>query len=918
MRNGEQIRTALTQFVARWHTYAGTERSEAQTFLNELFECYGRNRKDAGAVFEDAHASTGIMDLHLPGMLIVEMKAPKESTRLDQHRKQALDYWHNSADVATSRPAPQFVVLSSFHRFEIWEPGKYPNAPLLTFSLEELPDRYESLMVLAGDEPLFHTGSSKELTKAAAISVAKVYLDLRERQAAPPESIQRFILQMVWLFFAEDFGMVEGRPTEHTLRFLTQHGDFWSSYLMLGGLFTSLNDSDEYGRHGVLKGTQYVNGDLFAQPALVHLTTGEAAALLAIADYNWRQVDPTIFGSLIEGFLSNDRGVLGAHYTHEIDILKIVRPTIVTPWRARIDAVTTPDEGVALLEELCRFRVLDPACGCGNFLYVAYRELRHLEHTLKERVTELAKSSGLPVPTGLPYFPLVNMQGIDVVPMATAVARVTLWMGHRQMIERYGPAEPPLPLVSLRSISTADALRAPWPETDCIVGNPPFLGSQFLREAHGDDYLKWLGKTFGVGIKDFCVYWFRRTQDHLKPGQRAGLVGTNSISQNRARSASLDYVVDQGGVITDAVSSQLWPGEAKVHVSLVNWVKSPAAPPTEFTLDKEPVTGITTELKGPEASTSKAVLLTPNKGRCFQGPIPLGDGFIITADEADALIRRTEANYREVVRPYLIGEDVADDPAQAPRRWIIDFAQRPLEAAMEFPAALAIVREEVKPKRETNSRKARRDRWWLFGEQAIGMRTALAGLPRYIAAGRVGKRLLLTWCEPWTCPSDLVYVFAFDDDYSMGVLSSFTHSAWARAQSSTLEDRLRYTPTSAFLPFPWPYPVTDEQRGRVAEASRRMIARRQEICAEEQFGLTRLYNLVDEGAYADLKNLHRELDEAVAACYGWPKSIAQDKDEIARRLFALNAEIAAGQRPYAPFAGRDGGSTAQQLGLPVG
>ncbi|TNH25095.1 class I SAM-dependent DNA methyltransferase [Micromonospora orduensis] len=916
MRSGEQIRSALVKFVGRWQTYAGTERSEAQTFLNELFECYGRNRKDAGALFEDAHSSTGIMDLHLPGLLIVEMKAPKETTRLDQHRKQALDYWHNSADVSVGRPAPQFVVLCSFHRFEIWEPGQYPNAPLMAFDLTELPDRYESLMVLAGDEPVFHH-SNRELTKAAAISVARIYQDLLDREAAPPESIQRFILQMVWLFFAEDYGMVEGRPTEQTLQFLTKHGDTWSSYLMLGGLFTSLNDPNDHGRQGVLKGTQYVNGDLFNQPALVHLTTDEARELLRIAEYNWKQVDPTIFGSLIEGFLSSDRGVLGAHYTHEIDILKIVRPTIVKPWRARIDAVTTPDEGIVLLEELSRFRVLDPACGCGNFLYVAYRELRHLEYTLKARITELAKSSGLPVPTGLPYFPLANMQGIDIVPMATAVARVTLWMGHRQMIEKYGAAEPPLPLVSLGSIRTQDALRAAWPETDCIVGNPPFLGSQYMREAHGDDYLKWLSNTFGVGIKDFCVYWFRRAHQHLKPGQRAGLVGTNSISQNRARSASLEYVTANGGVITEAVSSQTWPGEAKVHVSLVNWVKSPSEPPTEFILDNEPVSGITAELKVPGFSTAEALPLLANKGRCFQGPIPVGDGFIITEQEASRLLAAKEATYRDVVRPYLVGDDIADEPTQRPRRWVIDFAQRPLEAAMKYPAALQIVRERVKPLRDGNSRKSRREKWWLFGEQAVGMRAALAGLPRYIAAGRVGKRLLLTWCDPWTCPSDLVYVFAFDDDYSMGMLSSSAHSAWAWSQSSTFKRDIRYTPTSAFLPFPWPYPVTDEQRERVAEASRRMIARRQEICAEQQFGLTRLYNLADEGAYTDLSKLHRELDEAVAACYGWPKAMAQDKDEIAQRLLSLNAEIAVGQRSYDPFAARDGKAVAQQLGLPM-
>ncbi len=185
------------------------------------------------------------------------------------------------------------------------------------------------------------------------------------------------------------------------------------------------------------------------------------------------------------------------------------------------------------------------------------------------------------------------------------------------------------------------------------------------------------------------------------------------------------------------------------------------------------------------------------------------------------------------------------------------------------------------------------------------MRKALDWHHRYIATNRVGKRLLCCWAEPWTCPSDKALVFAFDDDYAMGVLTSWAHLAWAWARSSTLKADLNYTPTTAFETFPWPHPATDEQRERVAEASRQVIARRQEICAKEGFGLTRLYNLVDEGAYTDLAKLHRELDEAVAATYGWPKSIAQDGDEIVRRLLALNREIAAGERDYAPFATLD-------------
>jgi hypothetical protein len=181
------------------------------------------------------------------------------------------------------------------------------------------------------------------------------------------------------------------------------------------------------------------------------------------------------------------------------------------------------------------------------------------------------------------------------------------------------------------------------------------------------------------------------------------------------------------------------------------------------------------------------------------------------------------------------------------------------------------------------------------------MRQALYGFERYIAALAQGKRIFFAWQEAWTCPSNLTNVFAFSDDYSLGVLSSTIHHEWAKAQSSTLEDRFRYTPTSAFETFPWPDPISDAQREQIADLARRIVARRQEICLERQIGLTKLYNEVDDGAYADLAKLHRKLDEAVCAAYGWPRSIAGDADETNVRLLALNQEIAAGRRPYDPF-----------------
>ncbi len=904
MRSGEQIRNALRKFVTRWRDYSGSERSEAQTYLNELIACYGVDRKEAGARFEDAHTAHGIMDVYWPDVCIVEMKAPSQANKLPDHRQQALDYWHTSDDPAKDRPAPPYLVLCAFQRFEVWEPGRFPSGPRADFTLAELPDNYEKLLFFAGtdQEPLFGT-SFKELTTDAAKVVTDLYQALLKRKAAAPETLRSFVLQIVWCMFAEDLGMLEGRPVQRIVEGLI-HNPSLSSATELGALFDILNDPADYNRRGVLEGTRYVNGSLFETPAKVYLEPVELQQLAEAAKFDWRKVDPTIFGSLMEGCLGHDRRwELGAHYTHEADIMKIVRPTILEPWRQRIEATETVAEVRKALEDLCSFRVLDPACGCGNFLYVAYRELRLLEHELKERLVTVAKKTGMPPPDldGLPYYPLQNLRGIDVEPTAVMIARVTLWMGQRQMMDRVGPAERILPLVNLSSIAQGDALRVQWPETDCIVGNPPFLGSQHVRRTLGDEYTEWLQKAFKIGVKDYCVYWFRLAHDHLTPGQRGGLVGTNSIAQNRARSVSLQYIVDNGGVITDAVSTQKWPGEAKVHVSLVNWVKQPSSPPTEILLDGEPVNGITAELRTPERSTDNPPKLPANKGRCFEGPIPAAEGFVITEAEAKALLARTDAKYREVVRPYLDADDITEDPRQQPRRWVIDFGQLPLEAAKRYPAALKIVRQEVKPIRDENADEGFREKWWLFGRPRGAMRKAIGGLSRYVAGTRHGKRLLVVWCQPWTMASDAADIFAFEDDYSMGILTSSAHGAWAWAQGSTLKGDLRYTPSSVFMTFPWPDPVSEDQRKSIGGAGRNIIERRQEICAQDGLGLTNLYNSVEEGAYQDMKALHLKLDEAVAEVYQWPKAVAHNDDEMVQRLLKLNREIAAGERTYDPF-----------------
>lgn len=902
-----QIRDRLTAFVARWSQRSGDEKSEAQTFLNQLLDCYSDEwRDDPNIRFEHHYQGGGFADLLWKGVALVEMKSKAETDRLVEHHwRQAFAYWDRSGFPDQEIGAPRYLVLCSFDRFVIWEPGEFPvpadarPGPVrVDLRLEDLPERVEALDFLRGKVADFDA-NSVDLAKEAVGAVTRLFVSLAER-GVDSEIARDFTLQATWCCFAEDLDMFpEQLLTQAVERLRSDPGA--SSYDILGELFEWLNRAGDRPSGGAFKGAPYVNGGLFEHPARVELEPAEIELLLTATRADWHKVEPSVFGGLFTGTLADERRrVAGAHYTPEAEIQKIVQPTIVRPWRRRIAGVADAGEAVALLEELAAFRVLDPACGSGNFLYVAYQELRTLEQALKGEIARLFSETGRTAPSDLPRVSLSNMLGIEKDPFAARLAQVVLWIGHKIAVDKHGLAEDVLPLADLSGIVCADALHAEWPECDAIIGNPPFIGDRQLRGAVGDDYIEWLTKTFEIGVKDYCVYWFRKAHAHLRPGERAGLVGTNSVSQNRGRSESLGFVAANGGVITDAVSTQPWPGEANVHVSIVNWVKEPAQPVELFVLDGHEVAGgISPSLRSRSESVDTAMKLQGNEGRAFIGPVINGGGFIIEAAKARELLAKRH-DWREVIRPYLVGDDIVTRPDQSPSRWVIDFGFRTLDEAAEYPEALEIVRRLVKPHRDQVRRATYRENWWRFAEPIRRMRQAIAPLYRYITSPAQGKRFLLSWQDPWTCPSNLTIVFAFDDDYSMGILSSAIHERWARAQSSTLEDRLRYTPSTVFSTFPWPDP-SDDGRREIGAISARLIEERDRLCVQGDVGLTRLYNEADEGAHGSLRALHDELDKAVAAAYGWPGSVLGDPNAITGRLLALNAEMVAAGDDYAPF-----------------
>jgi hypothetical protein len=792
------------------------------------------------------------------------------------------------------------MALCSFRRLILYELGDYGDTPRAELSLDELPERLEVLDFLR-DRPAQFDLNTVDLARSAVDAVTGLYLSLAER-GLEREVIRDFTLQCTWCCFAEDLGVFDEPVFFDAAKLLAREHSL-STYDVLGELFAWLAREDERPTGGMFQGVPFVNGGLFARPARVELEPAERELLLTAARADWSGVEPAIFGGLFTGTIASERRrAQGAHYTPAAEIQKLVQPTIVHPWRERIDAVESREQGLDLLAELADFRVLDPACGCGNFLYLAYREMRHLERDLRTRVEELHTESGIKIPDDLPRVGLNNMLGIEKDAFAAHLARVVLWIGHKVALDDLQIRdEDYLPLEDLPGIQVADALKVEWPPCDAIVSNPPFVGDRMLRSTIGDEEIDYLKKTFGIGVKDYCVYWFRKAHDHLRPGQRAGLVGTNSVSQNRGRTESLAYIAANGGVITDAISTQDWPGEATVEVSLVNWVRDPLKSPSTYSLDGELLDEpISPSLKPASKSVDRAVDLARNAKHAFYGCLVNGEGFVLAENEARQLLKLGES-WRQVVRPYLDARDLLNSPGAKPTRWVIDLFPRSLEeAATNYPEAIAILRERAKPHRDQVKRKIYRERWWLFAEPVPGMRKAIQPLSRFIAAPQTGKRTLFVWQESWTCPSHATTVFAFDWDYPMGILSSRVHRGWIGARMSTLRVDPRYTPSTIFMSFPWPDPREAGEEA-VSEASAALIGHRDQLCLDRDVGLTTLYNEMDEGAHRELKNLHRDLDRAVAEAYGWPRRAAEDEDEIVRLLLERNLAISKGEVPYAPF-----------------
>ena len=899
----------------------GDEKGEAQVFCDRLFQAFGHaGYKEAGAELEFRVKAKGkttkFADLLWRPRLLLEMK--KRGEKLEKHYQQAFEYW---LELVPQRP--KYVVLCNFDEFWVYDFDLQLREPVDRVNLEDLPHRFTAFNFLFPEnrKPFFNNNQI-DVTRTAADKVALVFNRLVER-GEKVETAQRFILQCVVALFAEDIDLL---PRGLFTEFL---GDCQmnrvSSYDLIGGLFRQMGSDRPAPKDSRYRDVSYFNGGIFSVVEPIALTRSEIDLLLEAAKERWSKVEPAIFGALFESSMGKEeRHALGAHYTSEADIQKVVLPTIIRPWRERIEAAKTLKDLLALRQELLDFKVLDPACGSGNFLYVAYRELKRLEAQLLTKIHENFSRAANAIGT-MSLVKTSQFYGIDIKPFAVELAKVTLMLAKKLALDEENqllnvvqmnlPLEldRALPLDNLdRNIRFDDALFCDWTKADAIIGNPPYQSKNKMQQEYGAVNVRRVRAKYpGVpGRADFCVYWFRRAHDELKPNGRAGLVGTNTIRQNYSREGGLDYIVANGGTITEAVSTQVWSGDAVVHVSIANWIKGEQPGKkklfTQVGDDKDSpweiaeLDTINSALSAKfDVTQANKLLINANSEACYQGQTHGHEGFLLSSSQAQMILRDPLAT--PVIHPYLTGNELLSHPQSLPSRYAIDLNHcQDIFLAMQYGKAFEHIQRYVMPAMQANAEKERQEtnqetgprqshfqRWWKFWRGRPELIQKITSLPRYAVCSQVTKRPIFEFVHPEIRPNAALIVFPLPDDYSFGILQSGIHWSWFVARCSTLKGDFRYTSNTVFDSFPFPQSPTLAQAKKVASAAVNLRQLRCKVMTENQWSLRELYRTLDLPGDNPLRKAHAELDATVREAYGM-----KAKDDPLKFLLELNFEVA--------------------------
>ena len=963
-------------FVKKWKAATLKERSAAQEHFLDLCELVGHGKPAAldpqGEFFcfekgaEKRGGSDGFADVWKRGFFALEYKGKHKD--LEAAWKQLDEY---RADLEN----PPLLLTCDTSRIEIHTSFQNAKHVVYPIALEELvqPEKLELLRWVFFEPERFRPGKINPVVTAdAAKALGELAQRLRGR-GLEPRAVARFLDRLLFALFAEDIGLLPNEVASKLFEATRGKPELFET--LIGDLFRKMADGGFFGVDRI----PHINGSLFDDASTIALTEEELGLLAAAARLDWSAIDPSIFGTLFErGLDPAKRAQLGAHYTSREDIETLVEPVVMAPLRREWAEVRTtverllatgkkvegplpekPLTGQALkkaeaeaeifvlrfLDRLEKVKVLDPACGSGNFLYVTLRKLKDLESEVYDFMLNRGLQSPLRVGVG-PW----QLYGIEINQYAHELAQMTVWIGYLQWLRQHGTTTWKEPILqAMSNIENKDAIldltdpahpkEPTWPKVDFIVGNPPFLGGKLLRRELGDAYVDHLFAFWNNEVPreaDLCCYWFERARKALSKGScdRVGLLATQGI-RGGANRRVLEHIKETGDIFW-AWSDREWILEgAAVHVSMVGFGVASHLP---LWLDGVEVSRINADLTS-GAATAEAKKLSENELLSFMGDTK-GGPFDVAFESIETLLGEPNPHGRpnsDSVVPWCNGLDVTRRDRGL---WIVDF--RPGSSHEEcalYQGIFRLCEERVKVAREA-SRSAVKT-WWLHERPRPDMRAKLQPLSRFLGTVTVAKHRLFVWFSAPTLPDHQVIVFAREDDFFMGVLHSKPHEVWALAQGTQLremESGFRYTPTTCFETFPFPLPaegVADaigaaakeldelrkawlnppewvkeevlefpgsvdgpwkrfvhepDARGIGTVRWPRVVARDAEAAKKlAKRTLTNLYN--ERPAWLDLA--HKKLDQAVFAAYGWPSDLTDE--QILEKLLALNLERAAAE-----------------------
>jgi SAM-dependent methyltransferase len=744
---------------------------------------------------------------------------------------------------------------------------------------------------------------------------------LLEEAGHAPETVAGFLTRCLFSMFAEDVGLI---PKGSFTELLNGLADDTAQFVPLVGALWKEMDSG--GFSVVLRKTlPRFNGKLFKSPEVLPLTREQIGMLLEASKADWTQVEPAIFGTLLERALDvHERHALGAHYTPRAYVDRLVQPTVIEPLRqswayVQGAAVLLATEGKqkeaiaeirAFHQRLCNLRVLDPACGSGNFLYVALEHLKRLEGEVLNQLHDIGHGQAQIETEGFAVDPH-QFLGLEINPRAAAIAELVLWIGYLQWHFRTrGAGLPPSPILKdFRNIECRDAVlahdgvdyvtdekgipvsrwdgrsmkthpvtgeqvpdetaRVPleryknpcpaaWPEADVVVGNPPFIGKGNIRNALGDGYVDALRGAWKAipDSADFVMFWWHHAAQLVAQGRlaRFGFITTNSLSQTFNRRV-VQGALDQGLHLAFAIPDHPWVDNADgAAVRIAMTVVGPGA-------GEGRLCSVTAEREGRgeglevELAECNGVIHADLKvgadvtaAQALRASEGLSsNGYMLAG--AGFIVTPDEAAQLEddaPIKGYRNGRDLADRPRNV--RLIDLFGYDASEVRHRWPATYQWVLERVKPERDANRDTGFRTNWWLFGRPRPNLRTMAEGLPRYIATGETAKHRVFQFLDASLAPDHMLVAIALDDAYFLGVLSSNVHVVWALAAGGRLGvgNDPRYNKSRCFETFPFPV-ATAAQQTRIRDLAEQIDAHRKRVlAAHDSLTLTGLYNVLEK------------------------------------------------------------------------